>query len=216
MNYNIEKYNVDYFENGIINGVSLYENYRWIPELTIPMCHSLILNLDIKDTDFILDYGCAKGYVVRAFRLLGYSAYGTDISEYALSTAPNEISKFLFSVENIPKDIHFDWCIAKDVFEHISYSEIVDTIKQIMEISTNLFVVVPLGDGEKYIIPSMELDRTHVIRESLEWWENMFKDCGFDVTYSKNNMGTLKDKWVEPFPNGNGFFIIRKKILSHE
>jgi len=48
-------YDKDYFENGIQTKKSLYENYRWMPELTIPFCSVLIERLNIKEDDTILD-----------------------------------------------------------------------------------------------------------------------------------------------------------------
>ena len=47
-------YNGDYFERGAETGVSLYSNYRWLPELTIPMCHHIIQFLNLKNMFCIL------------------------------------------------------------------------------------------------------------------------------------------------------------------
>ena len=71
-------YNESYFERGLESGLSLYQNYRWIPELTIPMAMTIIDFLGIKRHQTILDFGCAKGFLVKAFRLLYRSAYGVD------------------------------------------------------------------------------------------------------------------------------------------
>ena len=65
-------YNEDYYENGLALGCSGYSNYRWIPELTIPMAYHIINGLNISENSRILDYGCAKGYLVSAFKLLGF------------------------------------------------------------------------------------------------------------------------------------------------
>ena len=35
------KYDKDYYENGVAKGISGYENYRWIPELTYPMAYTI-------------------------------------------------------------------------------------------------------------------------------------------------------------------------------
>ena len=34
------KFNKDYYTDGIANGLSCYENYTWIPELTYPIDHA--------------------------------------------------------------------------------------------------------------------------------------------------------------------------------
>src|SRR5512137_1682190 len=114
-------YNEDYFERGLQTGKSNYQNYRWIPELTIPMAMSIIDFLELKPEHKILDFGCAKGYLVKALRLLRRQAWGMDISEYAISCVDSEVRQYCAlspHLVNLPK--HFDFCVAKDVFEHIS------------------------------------------------------------------------------------------------
>jgi len=69
------KYDEEYFESGLATGKSCYLNYRWLPELTIKMAHNIIRYLDLKENEKILDYGCAKGYLVKAFRILDIEAY---------------------------------------------------------------------------------------------------------------------------------------------
>src|SRR5579862_3672374 len=80
-------YDESYFLRGKESGKSLYENYRWMPDLTIPMVQRIIEHCGIRRGDSILDFGCARGYVVRAFRELGYNAYGYDISRWAIENA---------------------------------------------------------------------------------------------------------------------------------
>ena len=72
-----------YYEDGINNHISGYENYHWMPERTIREATSLINNLNF---DTVLDFGCAKGFMVYAMSLLGKQSYGVDISDYAGST----------------------------------------------------------------------------------------------------------------------------------
>jgi cyclopropane fatty-acyl-phospholipid synthase-like methyltransferase len=51
-------------------------NYSWMPELTIRMAHHLIQQLPIRSAETVLDYGCAKGFLVRALRILDIDAHG--------------------------------------------------------------------------------------------------------------------------------------------
>ena len=58
--------------------------------------------------------GCAKGSLVCAFRDLGISAYGVDVSEYAIASAPDYLRKHLYVVDmdrdTLPfKDGFFDF-----------------------------------------------------------------------------------------------------------
>jgi len=59
----------------------------------------------------VLDIGCAKGFLVLAFRNLSIEAYGVDISEYAISNAPNEVKQYLYKV-----DIKQDTLPFKDIY----------------------------------------------------------------------------------------------------
>ena len=38
-----EYFNEDYYERGAETGKSLYSHYRWMPELTIPMCQNIVM-----------------------------------------------------------------------------------------------------------------------------------------------------------------------------
>ncbi len=208
MNY----FNKDYYENGISSGLSLYTNYKWMPDLTIPMAFRIIEILNIKERDSILDFGCAKGYMVKSFRMLYRDAYGVDISDYAISNCDKEVENYLLKIEDI-KNISqfnkiFDYTISKDVFEHISYEYIEDTIISLRQYSKCLFAVIPLGDGKKYYIPSYELDKTHIIKEDKDWWIDLFKKCGFkDVSFEYKIKG-IKENYNK-IEKGNGFFILR-------
>jgi len=197
-------YDKDYYENGVVTGKSLYTNYQWMPELTIPMCCDLVRSLGITETESVLDYGCAKGYMVRGLRLLGIDAYGYDISRYALDNAPSDVMSHLYSTYPCR---HFDWIISKDVFEHIPYSSLSGILNSLE--CKKLFVAVPLGKDGHYEVPAYELDTTHVIREPLEWWIDEIEKAGFHINYAGYSYGKLKKNWSK-FERGNGFIIGEK------
>ena len=50
-----EYFNEDYYERGAETGKSLYSHYRWIPELTIPMCHHIARYMNLGDDDKVLE-----------------------------------------------------------------------------------------------------------------------------------------------------------------
>ena len=205
-------YDHDYYEKGVESGKSLYSNFRWMPELTIPMCAEIMFKLEITENQSILDFGCAKGYVVKAFRLLHRQAYGVDISKYAIQCAPRDVENYIKLIDDtdkiplIHKNKKYDWVIAKDVFEHIDYNSIDCVLKNIREACDNILVVVPLGDGKTYNVPSYELDKTHIIREDLSWWHNKLSTSGFNVSHSSYEFGHIKENW-STFKESNGFFV---------
>ena len=88
-----ELYDENYFERGLQLGISGYTSYSWMPELTLKMAEFLAEDLNLRNKT-ALDFGCAKGYLVKALRIYGIEAYGYDASEYAISQAPKEIGRY--------------------------------------------------------------------------------------------------------------------------
>ena len=211
-------YNKDYYENGVELNISGYTNFQWMPTMTKAMCKTIIEHLDIKKKNTILDFGCAKGFIVKAFCQLGYQAYGVDISEYAYSQRDKDVYDRIFhysDTEALKRILStfdpFDFIISKDVFEHIPYEEIGSLLKTLSIFSHKIFAIVPLGDKGKYIIPDYENDITHIIRENREWWEQTFIDNGFELEKFDYLIPGIKDNWSE-YKEGNGFFILNSKI----
>lgn len=197
-------YDREYFEDGVRTGKSLYENYRWLPELTIPMCAELIELLGIRKTETVLDFGCAKGYMVQALRLLGRRAWGYEPSNYARKKGIEEFGQDLFVSDAVR---FYDWIIAKDTLEHLTEDEIDEQL--VCFNSRNLFVVVPLSDdGVKYNAPEYELDGTHITRRSLEWWTLKLKEQYPKVGCATYRFGSLKRACK--VKRGNGFIWVHQ------
>lgn len=192
-------YNEDYYERGIQAGLSLYENYHWMPELTIPMAMTIIDYLGIRRGDTVLDFGCAKGYLVKALRWLGRDAYGYDVSEYAVHHGDSEVVEYI-STDGWNRT--FDYVIAKDVLEHIDEDAVAGVVHSLS--GHILLAIVPLGDGQKYNVEAYEMDVTHKIRQPLPWWVRTIESAGWSVTSAVHSIRGIKDNWSFT-KNGNGF-----------
>ncbi len=205
-------YDKDYFENGVVTGKSGYSNYRWLPELTIKLAYNIIKYLGIKEEHTVLDYGCAKGYLVKAFRILDIKAYGVDISQYAIDTADSEVREYcrLISTNNaLPFQQKFDWIITKDVIEHMSEDTLDDFLKTSRISSASSFHVVPLGTGDNhYVVPAYDLDITHTLAKPEDWWINKFKQAGWKLKSFSYHVPGVKENWTSQYEKGNGFFIL--------
>jgi Methyltransferase domain len=211
-----EKYDADYFLRGKATGKSLYEDYRWMPEMTKPMVCAIVSHLGIRPEDTILDFGCARGYIVRAFCELGYSAYGVDCSEWALNHCDESVRHRLFRGTNA----EYDWVIAKDVLEHVGYGEetaearsmAVVTEVQILKYKAikGVFAVVPLSNymTSPYVVPEYELDITHVHRWDMGMWMRVFTDPGWSVE-GRYRVPGIKDNYAQ-YKTGNGFIVARR------
>ena len=116
-----------YFNSGIESKKSCYTNYKWLPDLTIPMTYKIIKYLKLSEKHTVLDFGCSKGYLVKAFRKLDIKAFGVDISSYAIKNCDPEVKEFckVMNQKNyLPFKKNFDFVITKDVLEHLTEEQI--------------------------------------------------------------------------------------------
>ena len=200
-------YDKDYFERGLESGKSCYQNYRWEPELTIPMAMTIIDYLGIRKGERVLDFGAAKGYLVKALRLLYRDAWGYDVSKYALSNADAATDPFCSDCDIL--EMSFDYCIAKDVFEHIEKEELHTLLDKIK--ANTLFVIVPLGDKNGYRAPNNNFDKSHIICEDGVWWVNFLTSSKvWRVRDFKNRIDGIKDSYYKTYPEAHGFITLKK------
>ena len=199
----MHQFTKDYYEDGIRKHISGYENYKWMPTRSIPEA------LDIQekfDFETCVDYGCAKGFLVHALRIIGCDAYGEDISEYAVENCHPGVKPYV----TLPNDKKYDLLICKDVLEHIEVDNIPAVLNTFRDKADQFFFTIPLGDGDRFRIREYEVDITHVTKKDEEWWINMFESCGLKLEKFSYSFGSIKEKWIGSHPYGNGFFILSK------
>ena len=191
-------------------------NYRWMPELTLRMIFHMVNELGIQKSQRILDFGCAKGFIVKAFRIFDFEAYGVDISEYAIKNADSSVRDYCDLVNGVTDSKIFvrryDWMISKDVFEHISEKDLMLLLEAAIAHVDTIFAVVPVAADDtinSYIIPEYNRDVTHIIIKSAEWWEKLFVSCGWTSVKVVNSFPGCKENWTSRWKNGNAFFILK-------
>lgn len=72
----------------------------------------------------VLDIGCAKGFLVLALRNIGIESYGVDVSEYALSQAPNQVSSYLTKIDLEKEGLPF----SSGRFDLVTMFEVVEFV----------------------------------------------------------------------------------------
>ena len=210
-------YDADYYERGVQTGKSGYQNFSWLPELTMKMAHQLIITLPIGRTDKVLDFGCAKGFLVKALRLLDIDAYGVDVSQYAIDQV-DPMVRGLCTVISEQIDTtcfsrDYDWLVAKDVFEHLTETQLRQLLTCAKPKVKRMFAAIPLGreDRSGYVVPAYDNDVTHIIVQPLDWWMDTFKECGWNVDGATHSFRGVKDNWSASWPMGNAFFTISRQ-----
>jgi ubiquinone/menaquinone biosynthesis C-methylase UbiE len=144
----------------------------------------------------VLDVGCGKGLLVEAFQELGVEGWGVDVSEYAISKAPEAIRRFLKLVdvekESLPfDDESFDLITSLDVLEHLaSHEKVLREIWRVLKKGGYVFVYTPFPEN-----PLAWDDPTHISVKREAEWTHLFKNFGF----SKSN--SMKKKIIEASPN---------------
>ena len=200
-----EKFNKDYFENGVEKGISLYENYRWMPQVSLPLANFIKQKYTNKK---ILDYGCAKGFLVHALRLLDVEAYGYDTSSYALKNCHPEVKKYLHSQRGVLPQIHV--IIVKDVLEHFTEQDLDKELKWMHGNCLQMMVVVPLGENNKYRIPEYGFDKTHILKKNEDWWIDKFRSNKFSIDEFYYKIDCIKRNWHNHHDYGNAIFFLRR------
>ena len=211
-------YDEDYFERGPILGISGYQNYSWMPELTIRMAHKLVLELPIRPGQSVLDFGCAKGFLVKALRILDVDATGVDVSAYAIAHADGAVREHCRRIRDVHDPAlfagHHDWMLAKDVFEHLVPEDLAALLQRARGHVDRIFIAVPLAaddESGKYIVAQYDQDVTHRIAKSMAWWTRLFEQQGWRVVRAAHVFPGCKENWTKAWPESNGFFVIERR-----
>lgn len=170
-------YDADYYLRGPETGKSNYENYSWKPDLTLPMADHLKRVLHIKDGERVLDFGCARGFLVKALRMRGVDAWGCDSSEWAIQNCDEGVKDYVS--QGLP-DGMFDHIIMKDVAEHIHPQQLSSILVGLLGcMRKSMLWIVPLSAhaNEPYLRPEDNADPSHIIRWPLEQWLNFVERC---------------------------------------
>jgi len=214
-------YTEDYYLRGKQAGISNYENYRWLEEPTMALARRVLEVMEISQPMGMtfLDYGCARGYLVKALRRLGLGATGCDISQWAIENCDPEVVGY---VAKEPAFKHYDHIWCKDVAEHMEPHELSRILDWMLKAAQkSILFIVPLArgggqfnlDNGWYVRDEDNQDKTHVIRWTLEQWMEFMWGCGIG-----GNEWQLQGSWHVPglkptslsHPKSCGFITLRR------
>jgi hypothetical protein len=205
-------FNEDYYLRGPQTGVSNYENYRWVGHLTLPMASAMKKWLGVEEGDTLMDIGTARGYLVKAFRMLNIQAYGYDVSKWAIENCDPDVKEFV-STELMCEPMSYDFICMKDCGEHIEYEQLTKIIPRLIKGTRKaMLVIVPLAgeSGGKYICPKDEMDATHKIRWTLPEWLNFLQSFDRRMVVSGSYYIPGIKEANTAWENSCGFFTIKR------
>jgi len=148
---------------------------------------------DKVDFDCILDFGCAKGYLLFEFYKLSKKIVGVDLSDYARKNAKKEVQSYLY--KNI-REINdnqlskIEIILTRDVLPHLTRDDLLSTLSFIEQKCTNLkmfYIEIVTADNEISRCRLKDWDPTHNLLLSKKEWGGIFNDYNmpFDVFYKK-------------------------------
>lgn len=208
-------YGEDYFET-LDGGLGYQDSTMWediahaVKEVT---GYDWVNAQDVSGGMSLLDWGCAKGYLVKHLRRRGYEAWGLDISEYAISHGAPEVADHLrvfdmtdpgFGTQWEPG--YFDVATCFETMEHIPH--VMDkgngrypTVNAIVHMRDNL------KPGGKLIMtictedqPGWDTDPTHVTIKPYDFWRELFEGNGFE--YDDATVEHLTKFWLFAYHKG--------------
>lgn len=132
-----------------------------------------------------LDVGCAKGYLVKQLRELGITAYGIDISDYAIDQAPADVRPYLrqLKVQDLGVEERYDIVHTNGVLLYLTISEVKSALSCFSRIA-NLGVVIIEPTREQFTVwyDKRDVFAIDLLRKqelSQNDWDTLIEGAGF-------------------------------------
>jgi len=189
MRFTSKDFGKDYFDNGLGSNYGGKNSMEYNKRNYLPAKRELVNNIvkRIGIPKNVCCLGCGRGFLPLAFKYIGSDAFGIDISDYAIETAPKEIKDKLVVGDcsdnafmmKIPA-LTYELVTGFDVLEHIKVPYLYNTILHAIRISKRWFMVnVPVKNIDNEPDESKtSTDSTHVSIYSPAWWITKICEIG--------------------------------------
>ena len=141
-----------------------YGGYRYLPGRWAPVGQAMIDHYNLQPNDRVLDIGCGKGFQLYELTQLlpGLDVWGTDISEYAIKHAKNDIKDRLLvcNANALPfPDNHFDFVFSINTLHNLHNYDLDKALREMERV----------GKQHKYLC--VESYRTEEEKTNLLYWQ---------------------------------------------
>lgn len=152
----------------------------------------LLRSLGIVQRDsFIMDYGCAVGFLLEGFKELGYTnVLGVEISEWAREEAGKRGNRVIETVNGM--SLSPDLLISLDVFEHMTDKEVSRVILETSPKAMLVRIPTSTDGGKTFHLEVSKADPTHINCKTKEQWIEFFRKFGYQ-TFLRLNLYTVYD-----------------------
>jgi 2-polyprenyl-3-methyl-5-hydroxy-6-metoxy-1,4-benzoquinol methylase len=166
---------LDHFDLGFVEEAMYFMNRD-----KIEVKHFLMVNQwkDHFKPEIVYDVGCGMGHYLYAWKTYGIAISGFDKSEFAAKNNPYKLdinTGDLSEEWDIP-DLQYDLVTCLDVLEHLEYDKLQIAIENLKKLGKRFLFSIPYDTD-----PNIDLDPTHIIKESKEWWIKQLESWGLKV-----------------------------------
>jgi ubiquinone/menaquinone biosynthesis C-methylase UbiE len=179
------QFGFEYFDGPREQGYGGYRyDGRWVP-----IAKTLVAHFGLEPGHRVLDVGCAKGFLVKDLADVcpGLQVYGLDISHYALTHAPGDVSGRLLqgSCDSLPFADHaFDAVICINTIHNLEPARCAAAIRELQRVSKGQgFIQVDAyrSAAERQLFEDWMLTaKTYYMPKA---WEELFLSCGYSGDY---------------------------------
>jgi hypothetical protein len=172
-------YDADYY-NGVTSNYT--KGYTWDTMGSLFTVTARLLTWLFPETQTCLDFGAAKGFMIKALRELGKDAWGVDHSPYCLEVAEPEAKPTLMpTLDDLPPGRTFDLVTTFETLEHLTKAQIAEVLPALrLKTRSILFATMPTTDmPNKKALEMADREVTHVTIVHSSWWIEQFEAAGF-------------------------------------
>lgn len=174
----LKEYGREYFDGELGYGGYYYDG-RWKP-----VAEEMIAHYELARDAWVLEVGCAKGYLMYEFHKSGFrNVFGCDISSYAISQVSREIAvNFkVMSADSLGyADSRFDLVVSIDCVHNLDSEGVDGAIREMMRVSKNdVFIGVGSYQTQEQLDNFRRWGVTSLTFDSTGEWLARFKRLGY-------------------------------------
>ena len=166
-----------------------YGGYRYMPGRWKPVAEALIDIYSLKNGSKVLDIGCGKAFLLHELKLLlpDLVVMGCDISEHALSCAPQEIRPHLFihRAQDVYSfgDKQFDLVISLGCFHNLRIFDLKTALSEMQRMGRQQYLMVESYRDEQELFNLQCWALTAESFFDAEEWVWLYEKFGYQGDY---------------------------------
>ncbi len=181
------RFDFDYFDGDRMYG---YGGYSYHPRFWTDTVKHIVNYYSLGNTSSVLDVGCAKGFMLKDFKILlpGASLAGIDISDYAIAHVEPEVSDLVqvACATDLPFDDNsFDLALSINTVHNLDQTNCIKALQEIQRVSSRDACVVVDGwrtETERDALHAWTLTAKTMLHE--DDWLALFSDAGYTGDYA--------------------------------